>query len=105
MQIYIFARFHASPGNEKGVEDAIRAGLAPTRAEAGCVSSNGFRALRDPALFFIHSVWKDEAAFELHAEMPHTVRFLETVEPLIDHPLDVKRTGRLEPLDKGGSRA
>jgi quinol monooxygenase YgiN len=28
-------------------------------------------------------------AFERHAELPHTVRFVETVEPLLDHPFKV----------------
>jgi quinol monooxygenase YgiN len=43
-------------------------------------------------LFFIHSRWKDEVAFEIHAELPHTLRFIERVQPLIDHKLDVNRT-------------
>lgn len=30
-----------------------------------------------------------------HAGLPHTVRFLERVQPLIDHPLDVTRTGQI----------
>ena len=42
-------------------------------------------------LFYIHSRWTDEAAFDLHAQLPHTVRFIERVGPLIDHPLDVTR--------------
>ena len=29
--------------------------------------------------------------FDVHAGLPHTVRFVETVQPLIDHPLDVTR--------------
>lgn len=33
----------------------------------------------------------DEAAFNIHAELPNTARFLERVQPLIDHPLDVTR--------------
>jgi quinol monooxygenase YgiN len=40
---------------------------------------------------YIHSRWVDEAAFELHATLPHTLRFLERAEKLIDHPLDVTR--------------
>ncbi|MGH2670087.1 MAG: putative quinol monooxygenase, partial [bacterium] len=48
-----------------------------------------------PQLFYIHSRWKDEAAFENHAGLPHTVRFLERVQPLIDHPLDVTRTEQI----------
>jgi quinol monooxygenase YgiN len=59
------------------------------------VSIQHFRSIRDPRLFDIHSAWKDEAAFEIHAGLPHTVRFLERVQPLIDHPLDVNRTERI----------
>jgi quinol monooxygenase YgiN len=95
MELYIFARFHARPGLEAAVAEAMRDGLAPTREEPGCLSIHHFRSVRDPRLFYIHSVWKDEAAFELHAVLPHTVRFLERVQPLIDHPLDVNRTERI----------
>ena len=95
MEVFIFARFHARPGNETAVADAMRDGLAPTRAEPGCLSIDHFRSIRDPQLFYIHSRWKDEAAFERHAELPHTVRFLERVQPLIDHPLDVAHTERI----------
>ena len=92
MELFIIARFHARPGREGEVETAIREVAAPTRAEAGCLGYQMFRGTRDEALFFIHSRWKDEEAFELHATLPHTVRFLATVEPLIDHALDVART-------------
>ena len=95
MELFIFARFHARPGNEAAVAEAMRDGLAPTREEPGCLRIQHYRSIRDPQLFFIHSVWKDEAAFENHAGLPHTVRFLERVEPLIDHPLDVARTERI----------
>ena len=50
---------------------------------------------RDPRLYYIHSHWKDEAAFDSHAGFPHTVRFVGRVEPLIDHPLDVTRGERI----------
>jgi quinol monooxygenase YgiN len=93
--LYIFARFHARPGQEAAVAEAMRDGLGPAREEPGCVSIQHFRSIRDPRLFYIHSAWKDEAAFEIHAGLPHTVRFLERVQPLIDHPLDVNRTERI----------
>lgn len=32
---------------------------------------------------------------EVHAELPHTVRFVETVESLLDHPLKVTLSERL----------
>lgn len=91
MELFIFGRFHARLGDEQAVEAAITDVLAPSRAEAGCLSIHAFRSTRDPRLFYIHSRWIDEDAFENHASLPHTVRFLERVEPLIDHPLDVTR--------------
>jgi quinol monooxygenase YgiN len=92
MDLFVFARFHARPGSEEAVSATLRAVVAPTRQEPGCVSINVFRSTRDPGLFYIHSRWKDEAAFETHARLPHTVTFLERVQPLIDHPLDITRT-------------
>ncbi|HUK08803.1 MAG TPA: putative quinol monooxygenase [Stellaceae bacterium] len=92
MELVIFARFHAREGREDEVAAAIREVVPPTRAEAGCRSIEVYGSVRDPRLFYIHSRWIDEAAFEIHAELRHTVRFLEAVQPLIDHPLDVART-------------
>jgi quinol monooxygenase YgiN len=95
MELYIFARFYARPGQEEAVESALRDTVAPSREEPGCVSIHAFRSVRDRRLFYIHSRWKDEAAFEVHAGLPHTVRFIERVAPLIDHPLDVNRTEQI----------
>ncbi len=92
MELYIFGRFHARPGNEEGVANAIADVLVPTRQETGCLSVHAFRSIRDPQLFYIHSRWRNEEAFEIHTTLPHTLRFVECVEPLIDHPLDVTRS-------------
>ena len=91
MELFLFARFHARPGSENAVAKVLGDILAPSREEPGCLSIHAFRSIRDPLLFYIHSRWKDEVAFDDHAGLPHTVRFLERVEPLIDHSLDVTR--------------
>ena len=91
MELFIIARFHAREGQETAVGAAIADNLGPTRQEPGCLMIQAYHSIRDPRLYYIHSRWTDEAAFELHAETPHTVRFLARVEPLIDHPLDVTR--------------
>src|SRR5260221_7763734 len=92
MELFVIARFHVRPGAAPQVEQAIGEVSAPTRAEPGCLDYHVFRATRDPQLLYIQSRWRDEAAFDAHAGLPHTVRFLERVAPLIDHPLDVTRT-------------
>ncbi len=92
MEQYVFVRLHARDGEERAVEEALREVTGPSRAEPGCLSFHTFRSMRDPQLFYIHSRWVDEAAFQLHAELPHTVRFLKGVDALLDQPRDVTRT-------------
>jgi quinol monooxygenase YgiN len=91
MELFIFARFHARSGGEADLEAAIREVMAPTRAESGCLEYHYFRSLRDAGLFYIHSRWRDEAAFERHAEQPHTARFIARAEGLVDQPVEVTR--------------
>ena len=91
MEIFIFTRFHARTGAEAAVEEVLREVLPPSRAETGCLGIHAFHSIRDPQVFYTHSRWKDEAAFETHAGLPHTVRFIERVEPLLDHPLQAER--------------
>ena len=96
MELFIFARFHARAGQEAEVADTLRDIVGLTREEAGCLSIHVFRSTRDARLFYIHSRWRDEAAFDDHGGLPHTVRFVERVTPLLDHALDVTRTERIE---------
>jgi quinol monooxygenase YgiN len=38
MELFIFARFHARPGHEATVAEALREVIAPTRGEPGCLA-------------------------------------------------------------------
>jgi quinol monooxygenase YgiN len=89
---YVFVRLHAREGEEGTVEEALREVTGPTREEAGCLSFHTFRSVRDRRLFYIHSRWVNEAALQAHAQLPHTVRFLERVDAFLDQPRDVTRT-------------
>ena len=90
-ELFVFARFHAREGEEGAVAAAMGEMLGPVRAEPGCLAIDAFRSTRDPRLFYVHSRWIDEASFDSHASLPNTVRFIERVQRLIDHPLDVTR--------------
>lgn len=96
MELFIFARFHAREGKQDAVEAALREEIPQAHKEPGCLAINAYRSARDPTLFFIHSRWTDEKAFDAHAEMQHTLHFIRSVEPLIDHALDVNRTNLIE---------
>lgn len=96
MTLHIIARFHVRPGAEAAAFDALRTTAAATRQEPGCLDFQVLRGVRDPRLFHIHSQFQDEAAFDLHADLPHTVHFLETIEKLIDQPREITRAERVE---------
>ena len=95
MDLFLFARFHARPGSEAALREAIQTVAAPPKLELGCFSYQAFQSVRVQGEFYVYSRWRDKAAFELHASLPHTIRFIGTVELLIGHPLSVSLT---EPL-------
>jgi quinol monooxygenase YgiN len=92
MELFIFARFRAREGKEADLAALLRNQVPLTRTEPGCIMIDAYRSTRDPRLFFIHSRWTDEAAFEVHAKLRNTNEFIARVETLIDHPLDVTRS-------------
>jgi quinol monooxygenase YgiN len=94
-RVFVFVRLHAAPGRDDAVRTALNQVVAASRAESGCVRIDAFRSIRDPQLFFIHSVWNDAEAFDLHAKLPHTVEFIATVDALVDEPRQVARTRQL----------
>ena len=51
-----------------------------------------FESLREPFVFAVESEWVDEAAFERHAQLPHTVRFLGAAEELLTHRVQALRS-------------
>jgi quinol monooxygenase YgiN len=92
LAIFIFARFHALAGKEEAVASELRDAVIRVRTEPGCVAIAVYRSLRNSRLFWLHSHWVDEAAFDKHAELLETNQFVERVQSLIDHPFDVTRT-------------
>jgi quinol monooxygenase YgiN len=95
MELYIFGRFLVMDGKESAFEDALRDVVTETRAEAGCLEVHGYRGVRNPRLYYLHSRWRDVEVFEAHAKLPHTENFLERVEKLLVEPRDVKRCERI----------
>ena len=91
MELFIFARFHAREGQEGALGAVLGEQVPAVRSEPGCLAIAAHRSIRDPRLFWIHSRWSNEAAFEVHAELPRTEHFVETVQRLIDHPFDATR--------------
>jgi quinol monooxygenase YgiN len=89
LELFLFACFHARTDQADAVMQTLIDVLAPTRMERGCLSIHAYRSIRDPLEFYIHSRWKDRAAFDHHGTLPHTVQFVSRMTSLIDHPFKV----------------
>ncbi len=95
MELYIFGRFEVRAGEESAFEEALREVVVATRAEAGCWEVHGYRGARKAGVYYLHSRWRNVEAFEVHAELPHTRKFLGRVEGLLGRPREVVRTERI----------
>lgn len=101
MSVHFLVRFEPSPGKESEFREELMGVIEPTRAEIGCLAIHAFESIREPFVFAIHSEWADEAAFELHARLPHTVRFLDAAKKLLTHPVQGLRMSEIA----GGAEA
>ena len=72
-------------------EELLRV-VEASRAEAGCLAMHAFESVKEPLGFALHSEWVDEAAFDFHAQLPHTARFLRAAEELLTHPVQGLRS-------------
>jgi quinol monooxygenase YgiN len=85
LSVHVIIRFEPLPGRESAFREELLRVNKPTRAESGCLRIDVFESLQEPFVFAVHSEWVDEAAFELHATLPHTVQFLAAAEALLTH--------------------
>jgi len=86
--LFIIARFHARKGQEVSVAATLRAEVRSSQTDPGCLAHEAYGSTRDSRLFFIQSHWVDEDAFENHVGLPHTIRFAESIQTMIDHELE-----------------
>lgn len=92
MSFHFFVHFEPKPGREQELADALEQVIIPSRKEPGNIALHVFESVRAPRTFTIHSEWKDEAAFELHASLPHTTLFFEQCKELLTHEFAGRRT-------------
>jgi quinol monooxygenase YgiN len=87
MSFHFIVRFEPHPGKEAAFREELLRIVDASRAEVSCLRMQIFESLREPFVFAIHSEWVDEAAFEAHAGLPHTVRFVDAAKELLTHPV------------------
>ncbi len=71
-----FVRIKVNPAKTAAIGEAMRALVAPTLAEPGCISYEFYRDCEDPSLFLCFEHWEDREALDRHGSTAHVLRFL-----------------------------
>jgi quinol monooxygenase YgiN len=95
LSVHVIIRFEPQPGRESAFREELLRVNKPSRAEIGCLSIDVFESLQEPSEFAVHSERVNEAAFELHATLPHTLQFLSAAEALLRHPVQGLRQRKI----------
>ena len=89
--ITLIARLRAKAGREARLRQELQRLLAPTRAEAGCITYELHKSQTDPALFVFYENWKSQADLDGHFETPHLKAVLKLLPELLDGPMDLSK--------------
>jgi quinol monooxygenase YgiN len=73
--VTIVVLLRSKEGQHLLLEAEIRALLAPTRKEEGCVQYDLHHSLDNPSLFLLHEVWATRAHHTAHTKTPHFLRW------------------------------
>jgi quinol monooxygenase YgiN len=96
-QIVVFARFLAKAGKEEALKTELLKAIEPTRAESDNITYDLHQAVEQPAVFFFHEQWKDQAALQKHLETPHFKALAQAAEDLQAEPFSVVVTRMVSP--------
>jgi quinol monooxygenase YgiN len=67
------------------LEAEIRALIAPTRKEEGCLQYDLHRLVEQPSQFLLHEVWASRAHHTAHTKTPHFLRWDARKDSLLAH--------------------
>lgn len=88
-ELTVLARAKAKPGFEAALERELRAVVAPTHEEPGCLRYGLHRSVEDPAAFVMVERWASKEALDRHFTTPHVKTLLKNVAELVAAPPEI----------------
>ena len=73
----------ALEGQQALLESELRALLAPTRSEEGCITYDLHRAIEIPGTFLLHEVWASREHHTAHTQTSHFLRWCARKDALV----------------------
>jgi quinol monooxygenase YgiN len=73
--VTLLVQLRSKQGQHLFLQSELRALVAPTRKEKGCLQYDLHRSLDDPNLFLLHEVWASRQHHQAHYQTPHFHRW------------------------------
>jgi quinol monooxygenase YgiN len=83
--------FRARPEQAQALGSALSALVAPTRAEAECLTYNLHQSIDDAEVWLVYENWCSAEGSEAHMRAPHVQAFLKVAPDLIADDIDLRR--------------
>ena len=90
MTFHVIARAVARPEAKQALEDALRAMLAPTRKEAGCLRYELVHSADDPNELAMIEEWRSEADAATHMKTAHVAELFAKLPALLAGPPELR---------------
>jgi quinol monooxygenase YgiN len=74
--VILNVHIEASAGQEEKLAEQLRALVAPTRSEAGCLAYELHRDPQNPGKFMFYERFSSQAALDAHLATPHFQKFV-----------------------------
>jgi quinol monooxygenase YgiN len=97
-QLTNLAFFRARPGQTQALGSALSALVAPTRAEAECLTYDLHKSLDDADVWFVYENWRSAEGLEAHMRAPHVQAFLKVAPDLIAGDIDLRQYSMITPV-------
>ena len=101
----IFVTINIKPAHTEEFEEAsLGDAQGATRDEPGCFRFDMHQDAEIPSRYYLHEVYRDEAAFQAHLETPHFTKWRDAVTPFFEGDIQKVVMKTIFPSDEGWER-
>src|SRR5215470_16280434 len=88
--VTLIVRMNAKPGKASEVEAALRAAVAPTHTEAGCLRYALLHSTKAPDFFVLVERWASQGDLDAHMKMPYLQTLFAVLKEALAAPAEVE---------------
>jgi len=88
-KVTVVARIKTKKGMDESVKQELRALVAPTRSEKGCINYDLHRSIDDRSVFMFYENWVSKEDLDKHLAMPYMKSHMEKAREMLAGPAEI----------------